>query len=422
MDDIERFLTGVRGDLERILRSSPSPAMRVPLNTATFGVDEVLEVLDSLLSQKVTMGAKVARFEEMFAAYIGVRHAVMVNSGSSANLLLMAAAANPLRDRCVRLLPGDEVLVPAVTWSTTVWPVINLGCVPVLVDADPGTLNMSVEAARRAVGPRTRAIFVAHILGNAADMRALRQLATERDLMLFEDSCEALGTTFEGLPTGRFSMASTYSFFFSHHITTMEGGMVVTDDDEFADLCRCLRAHGWTRHMRARDALEALYPDLDPRFLFVNIGYNLRPTELQAAFGLHQLPKLDGFNQARKRIAGTFRAAFSKLGDALQLTQPTPGTDHTWFGFPVLVGSRFRSLRKEFVRHLEERGIETRPIVAGNLAVQPAFRHFPHRIGGDLLNAEAIAARGVYWACHPMMTDAEVARVIAAVTEFFENR
>jgi len=174
--------------------------------------------------------------------------------------------------------------------------------------------------------------------------------------------------------------------------------------------------------MRRREAVEALYPDLDPRFLFVNIGYNLRPTELQAAFGLHQLPKLDGFNRERKRVAARFRAALSPFGEALHLMQPTPGADHTWFGFPVLLAPRFRSLRKEFVRHLEARGIETRPIVAGNLAVQPAFRHFPHRLGGELANAEAIAARGVYWACHPLMSDSDTSSVIAAVTDFFERR
>jgi CDP-6-deoxy-D-xylo-4-hexulose-3-dehydrase len=418
VQSVDRFLQAIRGDLEGLLKPQATPG-RVPLNAATFGADEVSEALHSLLTQNVTMGAKVARFEAQFAAYLGVRHAVMVNSGSSANLLLMAAAANPLRRESERLRAGDEVLVPAVTWSTTIWPVLDAGCTPVLVDANPRTLNMSVEAARQAIGPRTRAIFVAHILGNAADMDGLRTLAREKGLLLFEDSCEALGTTYKGVPTGRFSSAATFSFFFSHHITTIEGGMLVTDDDEFADLCRSLRAHGWTRHMRAREELEARHAEIDPRFLFVNVGYNLRATELQAAFGLHQLPKLEGFNRARQRIAARYRSAFADLGDKLQLIEPTDGVEHTWFGFPVLLTTAAGARRADLVRHLEASGIETRPIVAGNMARQPAFRHFPHRIAGDLSVADAVASRGVYWACHPTMSEGEVDQVIGAVRRFF---
>lgn len=395
---------------------------RLPLNAPTFGAAEVLEALDSLLSQNVTMGEKVARFEGEFAKYIGTKHALMVNSGSSANLLMLAALANPLCQARHRLAPGDEVLVPAVTWSTTIWPVVNMGLVPVLVDADRRTLNMSVEAAQKAIGPKTKAIFVAHILGNAADMDGFQALAKEHDLVLLEDSCEALGTTYKGKQTGRFSLLASYSFFFSHHITTIEGGMVVTDDDELAELLRCLRAHGWTRHLKDREAIEAKYPTLDPRFLFINVGYNLRPTEIQAAFGLHQLPKLAGFNAVRRERAAEMRRGLADLGDELQLIEPTDGVEHTWFGFPVLLRGAAPATRQRFVEHLGRHQIDTRPIVAGNLARQPALELFPHRLGDALPNAEAIMESGVYWAAHPSMTTAQVAHVVRAVRAFFEGR
>jgi CDP-6-deoxy-D-xylo-4-hexulose-3-dehydrase len=417
------LLEELRGPIEKWFEAAPpaTSEVSVPLNAPTYGASEVLEALDSLLSTRVTMGSKVDRFEQEFARYIGTKHAVMVNSGSSANLLIMAALANPLAPAGLRLQPGDEVLVPAVTWSTTLWPVIQLGCIPVLVDADLATLNMSVAAAERAITPKTRAIFLAHILGNACDMQGFQALARKHDLILLEDSCEALGTTFQGLPTGRFSEAASYSFFFSHHITTIEGGMVVTNNDDLADLLRCLRAHGWTRHMHSRRALEAQHPEIDPRFLFVNIGYNLRPTELQAAFGLHQLPRLDGFNRRRKQLAAAFQAGLQGLKDDLQLIEATPGADHTWFGFPVLLRERHAARRQEFSQHLESHRIETRPIIAGNLAVQPALKLFPHRLGGSLPNAEAILHRGIYWGSHPHMTEAEVNHVVQTVTRFFRS-
>ena len=392
---------------------------RLPLNAPTFAEGEVLEALDSLLSRNVTMGEKVQRFEEMFSHYIGTKHAVMVNSGSSANLLMLSALANPACPERLRLTAGDEVLVPAVTWSTTLWPVINLGLVPVLVDADIRTLNMDVAAARAAITTKTRAIFVAHILGNAADMDAFQALAHEHNFVLLEDSCEALGTTYRGKPTGKFSSAASFSFFFSHHITTIEGGMVVTDNDELADLLLCLRAHGWTRHLKSRTSVEARYPELDPRFLFVNIGYNLRPTEIQAAFGLCQLPKLERFNRERRRLAEAMRHGLASVGEALRFVEPTLGVEHTWFGFPVLLRGAQTGRRREFTTFLERNGIETRPIIAGNLARQPALQLFPHRLGGMLRNADEIMKNGVYWACHPSMTAGQVEHLVGAVLRFF---
>jgi CDP-6-deoxy-D-xylo-4-hexulose-3-dehydrase len=416
-----QFLTNLRPQIESFFQSRPfnSENPRVPLNASTFGTDEVIEAIDCLLSQNVTMGSKVTEFENQFADYMGSKHAVMVNSGSSANLLILAAVTNPLFKSPQRLHSGDEVIVPAVTWSTTLWPLVQMGCVPVLVDAELETLNMSLEATRAAITSKTKAIFVAHVLGNAADMIGFQKLAKEHGLLLLEDCCESLGSQLGGTPVGKFSAAASFSFFFSHHITTMEGGMIMTDDPELADLLRCLRAHGWTRDMKNRKQIEAQHPEIDSRFLFVNIGYNLRPMEVQAAFGIHQLKKLSQFNTLRRAVARKLCESFEPLKDKLHVVRPTVGAEHTWFGFPVLLTESQAHRRSDFVKHLEDNGIETRPVIAGNLAVQPALNHFAHRKSGHLSNAQKIMDRGVYWGSHPMMSDAEIQHIIKTVIRFF---
>ena len=413
------LLDRLRDELERHYADDRAPADRVPLNAPIFGADEVMEVLDSLVSTHVTMGDKVRRFERAFADSVGVRHAIMVNSGSSANLLLLSCLANPRICEQHRLRPGDEVVVPAVTWITSLAPVIQVGAVPVIVDADIDTFCMAPDAAEAAISERTKAVFVTNLLGGLADIDRFRALADRHGLVLIEDSCESLGATRGGIPTGGQSLATTFSFYFSHHITTIEGGMIATDDDELADLCRCLRSHGWTRELSDRAAVEASHADIDPRFLFVNVGYNLRPTELQAAFGLHQLAKLEGYNRRRRQLAAEMRRRLSPLSAHLRPAAATPGTEPAWFGFAALVSDASR--RRALVDHLERRGIDTRPIICGNLAAQPMLALFDHRIGGPLAAAQAIMDRGIYWACHPSMSEAQVAHIEAAVTAFFQE-
>ncbi len=420
MSGMEKIFSDLRINLkDHFERSFTIPADQVPLSAPTTGLEEVEAVLRCFVEQRLTMGEKVLEFESRFAKYIGRKHAVMVNSGSSANLLMIEALCNPLTPKHLKLSPGDEVLVPAVTWSTTITPVIGAKLVPVLVDAELKTLNMSVAAAESAITPKTKAIFIAHILGNCADMTPFQELAKKHGLVLLEDSCEALGTTYKGQKTGSFGLAASYSFYFSHHITTIEGGMIVTDDDQFADLLRCLRAHGWTRHMHTREELEKQHSHLDPRFLFVNTGFNVRSTDVNAAIGLKQLDKLDRFNKARVEIAKLMHAALAPFNDHFTWIEPTKDTYHTWFGFPFLLTPGRN--RAEFMSHLAKWNIETRPIVAGNLAEQPFLKLFPHRIGGPLPAAQEIMRRGVYWGSHPQMNEAHVKHIAKAVSAFFKE-
>lgn len=394
-------------------------AARIPLHVPSYGAEEVNEALESLLSTRITMGEKVRRFESRWAAYLGVEHAIMVNSGSSANLIAAAALSNPTLPR--RLEPGDEVIVPAVAWSTTYFPLVNVGLVPVLVDVDLDTFTLDPAAAEQALGARTRALLPVHLLGNPCDMGRLAELARRRDLLLIEDACESHGAEFGGQKVGAFGRVGTFSFYFSHHISTIEGGMVVTSDDRIADLARVLRAHGWQRDVRAK--IPVANPFIDERYHFVNLGYNLRPTELQGAFGLHQVGKLERFIQIRRENAEYWNSALRKYAEWLQLSpgREGPGSRSVWFGYPVTVRPSAPFTRQDLTRFLEERGIETRPIMAGNFRDQPAIRLFAHRIGWSLPNADLIMRHSFFIGNHHGILEPQRTYVRECFDEFMSR-
>lgn len=398
---------------------------RVPLNASTFGVEENNAVLDVLRSTRMTMGQKCREFEQAFGEYLGGVEAIFVNSGSSANLLgffalaNLAASQHPKDKR--RFVAGSEVIVPAVSWSTTFWPIVQAGGVPVLVDSDPRTLQMKPEAMRAALSAKTVAVCPVHVLGNTVPLADVMQFAQENGLWVVEDTCEALGASYGGKIAGTFGDLGTFSFFFSHHITTIEGGMIVTRDARLAELLRSMRAHGWTRDLKRRQETEALYPEIDPNFLFINMGFNLRPTEINAALGLIQLRRLDGFNQRRNEIASTWTRRFQSLIDrgTFYPMEPTAGASPAAFGYPVIC--RDPQIQSALKRHLNQRGVETRPIICGNMARQPAFANIAHRVSGDLRGADTIMNRGLLWGLHPLMSDQDVEYVADTVLEFSER-
>ncbi|MEW6775199.1 MAG: aminotransferase class I/II-fold pyridoxal phosphate-dependent enzyme [Bdellovibrionota bacterium] len=398
---------------------SAPPAGRLPLVAPAYGPEEVNESIDSLLSTFVTMGEKVFEFERRFAKRVGAAEAVMVNSGSSANLLALAALANPAFEGPLK--PGDEVIVPAVTWSTSVWPIVQVGAVPVLADVSLETLCLDAASIEKALSPKTKAVMPVHLLGNACDMQAVKEIAKKKGLFVIEDTCEALGTEQDGKVVGTFGDFGTYSFYFSHHITTIEGGMVVTSDPAKAELVRILRAHGWIRDAKGKKDLAGKNPEIDPRFLFVNLGFNLRPTDIQGAFGLHQLPRLDPFNDVRRRNAEVWLSRLAPWKKWLRTTRPERGTRHTWFAFPLLVEPKAPFTRKQLSEFLESKGIETRPVVAGNLARQPAFKHVQHRVAGDLPNSQAIMERGLFFGNHGILSPEDCERVAKTLEEFLSR-
>ncbi|MFC5579616.1 DegT/DnrJ/EryC1/StrS family aminotransferase [Rhodanobacter terrae] len=374
-----------------------------PLVDSSYDNQEILRCMETLLSGQLTMGQRVHDFELAFAKHIGTNYAVMVNSGSSANLLATSAIINPLRSK--RLNMGDYVAVPAVCWSTSIWPIVQLGLKPVLVDVDPATLNLSIDSLLEAIVRfPIKAVLMVHVLGNSTDMSKLLDIVEKNSLLLIEDTCESLGSTFEGKSLGTLSDFGTYSFYFSHHMTTIEGGMVVAKNLEDYDLLRCLRAHGWSREQSNRTELEAMNPAIDPRFLFVNVGYNVRPMEIQAAFGLEQLRRLDEMNAYRKQNALLMRQSFEhnpKWHSQLQFPSSPLGVDACWFGFPFLINPKITMDYKRFTQLLMDARIDTRPIVSGNMDLQPAVRLFDiERSLAPFTGAQQVHDRGVFIGVH----------------------
>lgn len=346
---------------------------RYPLAHVTYGEEEVAAVNAALLEGRTTMGNRVDSFEQRFAERVGARHAIMVNSGSSADLLCAFGLGPPH--------PGlDEVLVPAVTWPTQVWACTIAGYKVRLVDVDPDTLQMNLDDLERKIGLRTRAIFATHVLGNTCDLDRLVDLAKTHSLPLLEDCCEALGTLWTGQPVGTFGQAAAFSFFFSHLLSTMEGGMVVTDDMEAAQRYRLWRSHGWE-------------PKPTNHFFFPSWGLNLRPTELQGAFGGVQLGKVHDFLAARKRNYDRLR---ERLPFPLEVPWVLPECTPAWHGFPLTVSWVAPFDKMELCAYLNARGIETRPLIAGNLARQPAVVADKRVIGGTLPGADAVHDRSFY--------------------------
>lgn len=391
--------------------------MRIRLHEPTWepNGEEVQAALDVLNGRQVTSGSNVREFERAFAS---PDHGVMVNSGSSANLLAIAALCNPMCEEGLR--PGDEVIVSALSWSTTVWPLVQHGLVPVIVDIDPDTLCIDPNEVARAIGPRTRAIMPVHVYGNPCDFDSLRGILPRDGGWLIEDCCEALGATYGGKSVGTFGDIGTFSFYFSHHMTTLEGGICVVERQEAADLMRILRAHGWTRDLDDDSAYRKAYPDIDPRFLFVNAGYNLRATEVAAAMGLVQLGKLAGFVEKRRALAARLHDMFEPC-EWLRTQKETPGGRSSWFGFPVIVKSDDGSA-KHMRSYFEGNGIETRPLICGNIARQPGMQLWPHRVVGDLRHADHVMRNGFSIPCHQDIGEMEIDHICNTLIGFIAAR
>lgn len=390
---------------------------KYPLALATYEAEEVMGALESMASFRTTMWSKTLEFEKEFASRFGSSQAVMVNSGSSADLLIAFALRDP---RFGGLGVGDEVLAPAVTWPTQIWSFVMAGFRVKLVDVDPTTLNMSVEDLEAKIGPRTRAISIVHLMGNTTDLDKVQSLAKKYGLVIVEDSCEALGTKWRDADVGSFGLASSSSFFFSHHITTMEGGMITTSSEELAEHLRLLRAHGWTRNLQRQ---PDLVPGMDARYTFADWGFNVRPTELSAAFGMVQLGRFDGYQGEREHAASYALERIKEMEACISPMLVKSETTCSWFAFPIMVNLVAPFSRDDLVAHLEKHGIETRPIVAGNLGRQPAMEKVQGVSVGELPGADEIHRRGFYLGLHPSATMRnEFERVWDVISVFVGDR
>jgi len=393
---------------------------RIPLAVPAYGWREVSESIDSLLTTWVTMGDKVLKFELLFSRYIGVSDCAMVNSGSSANLIALSILTNPALKDGIR--PREEIITPAVTWSTTVYPIVNVGATPVFVDVNLETYNIDVENLEKAVTKKTRAIMPVHLLGNPCEIKRILEIAQEHDLYVIEDCCEAHGAMVNGRKVGTFGDLATFSFFMSHHITTIEGGAVVTNNKEYAEIARTLRAHGWIRDLKDRKRMARKYKDLDERFLFVNLGYNMRPTEIQGAFGIHQIKKLEELIEMRRDNARFWTKELERHSDYLVLPSEKEGTRHVWFGYPITIRDKAPFTREEMTAFLEKRLIETRPIMAGNVTQQPVIRFIKHRRAGELRNSKTIMKRSFFFGSHHGIGKEERKYIADSIHQFIKTK
>jgi dTDP-4-dehydro-2,6-dideoxy-D-glucose 3-dehydratase len=397
---------------------------------AVLDEDDMVAVVEAALAMRIAAGISAQKFESAFARALGQRKAHLTNSGSSANLLALTALTSPQLEG-QRLRPGDEVITVAAGFPTTVNPILQNGLTPVFVDVELGTYNTTVERIEAAIGARTRAIMIAHALGNPFAAAEVAQLAADRGLFLVEDNCDAVGSTYQGKLTGTFGHLATVSFYPAHHITTGEGGCVLTSDLRLARIVESLRDWGrdcWCEPGQDNKCLKRFTYQLgnlpygyDHKYIFSHVGYNLKSTDLQAALGLSQLAKLEQFGVARRRNWQRLRSGLDGI-PGLLLPSPTPGSSPSWFGFAVTVEPDAGFTRADLVKFLNSRQIGTRLLFAGNLTRHPAYLDRSFRVAGDLSNSDVIAECTFWVGVYPGLDAEMIDYMIASFWEFVGSR
>jgi CDP-6-deoxy-D-xylo-4-hexulose-3-dehydrase len=399
----------------------------VPVSGRVFDADELVHLVDASLDFWLTTGRYVEQFEREFARFMGVRHVILCNSGSSANLLALSALTSPKLGE-QRLKAGDEVITVAAAFPTTVNPIVQNRLVPVFVDVELSTYNIDMRYLEEAISPRTRAIMLAHTLGNPFNVDAVLEVVKRHNLWLIEDNCDALGSKYKGKLTGTFGDLATVSFYPAHHITMGEGGCVLTNSPKLKTLVESFRDWGrdcWcapgkenTCGKRFEWQLGELPYGYDHKYIYSHIGYNLKLTDMQAAVGVAQLKKLPQFIEARKRNWKLLYEGLKPLEEFLILPQPTPGSDPSWFGFAITVRPEAPFTRNDLVRYLENRKIATRLLFGGNLIRQPAYQDVPYRVVAELKNTDVVMNHTFWIGVYPGLTEQMIAYVIETVTTF----
>ena len=398
----------------------------VPVSGKVLNAADLVHLVDASLDGWLTAGRFTEQFERALARYVGVRGAVFVNSGSSANLVALSALTSPKLGKR-RLVEGDEVLTVAMGFPTTVNPIIQNRLKPVLVDVELGTYDANPDLLAQAIGPRTRAIMMAHTLGNPFDLDAVRALCKEHGLWLVEDSCDALGSTYDGKKTGSFGDTATASFYPAHHITTGEGGAVFVRSplikkqvESFRDWgrdCYCQTGCDNTCLKRFEWELGDLPKGYDHKYIYGHIGYNLKGTDMQAALGVSQLTRIDEFANRRR---DNFRYLYAALEDVpgLILPKATPKSDPSWFGFPITLDPKSSVDREDLLRFLEARKVGTRLMFAGNIIRQPAYKDVDFRIASSLDVADIVMRRTFWVGTYPGLTPPMLDHIASSIREF----
>lgn len=400
----------------------------VPPSGKVIGAAEIRMLVDSALDGWLTTGRFNAAFEKRLSAFLGRNHAITVNSGSSANLVAMTTLTSPkLRKR--QLKPGDEVITVAAGFPTTVNPIVINGLVPVFLDVQIPTYNIDTTLLEEAITPRTRAIMIAHTLGNPFDLAEVTRVAKKHDLFLVEDCCDALGSRYDGQLCGSFGNIGTLSFYPAHHITMGEGGAVFTNDPFLNKIATSIRDWGRDCHCEPGEdntcgrrfdwKLGDLPKGYDHKYTYSHLGYNLKITDMQAAVALAQMDRLQGFIDQRRANFDFLKSALKPLEEHLILPEATPNSEPSWFGFPITLRPGVGKTRHALQQFLDDRKIGTRLLFAGNLIRQPYFKGIDYRVHGELTNTDIIMARTFWLGVYPGLGEKQLSYVVEAMTEFF---
>lgn len=400
-------------------RKSLLTPRRVSLGWPAFDDREILRALDSLLDLRLSQGANVREFEKTCATFVGVKYAVAVNSGSSANLIALAALVES-----GAVAPGAEVIVPAATFPSVVSPILQLGLLPIYVDVDRHSWNIDPKEIEKAVTKKTRVLMPVHSLGNPANMLAIMKITKKHKLIVLEDCCEAHGARIGSQKVGSFGDLATWSFFVAHNITTGEGGMVFTNNPRYYEILLSLREFGRLPALAAnnqRFVQDEVLGKYDTRYVFSRLGYNVRMTDIAASMGIEQLKKLDRFNEKRLSIVKKYNQSFKRYAKFLQLPEIRSGTFHSFYGYQVVVKENKFFKRSDLVDFLEQHDIETRPFFAGCLPDQPGFRQQPQRVVGQLPISRWLRDNAFFIGCHQALSLAQVNHVIKTFAKFFNK-
>lgn len=387
--------------------------IKYPLASSTWDEKEI-EAINSVIAKDMyTMGEGVKQFEDDFSKFFGSKYSVMVNSGSSANLIAVAALFYTKEPKLKR---GDEVIVPAVSWSTTFYPLYQYGLKLKFIDVDLHTLNFDLEQLKAAISDKTKMILAVNLLGNPNDFDAIKEIIGNRDILLMEDNCESMGATYNGKFTGTFGIMGTFSTFYSHHMATMEGGVVCTDDEELYHILLCLRAHGWTRHLPKENKISNKSDNwFEESFRFLLPGYNVRPVEMSGVIGIEQLKKLPAFLEQRRKNAELFVSLFND--NPTFYIQEEIGNS-SWFGFSLIIKPNANVNRLAIVKKLEENGIDCRPIVTGDFTKNEVLKYFDYEIFGKVKNANYLDTKGLFVGNHQIDLTKEIKHLYNVLKEF----
>ena len=360
-----------------------------PLLTDGYSSSDLQEAAKVLLSGRLTMSNITKKFEKYFAKRIGSKFALMVNSGSSANLLAIFCLINPLRKK--RLKRGDECIVPALCWSTSLWPIIQAGLKPVFADVNLKTFTLDLETIKKKINKKTKMVMILNVLGNCSEMEKIKKYLNKKKILLIEDSCEALGSKYKKKYLGTFGDFGTYSFYYSHQITSGEGGMIVCNSKDDFNILKSLRAHGWDREINKKNIKN---------FNFINEGFNLRPLDITAAIGFNQFKRLSQLKNTRAKNRNNLVKSIKsskKWQNQYSFFNPQKNLDPSWFGFPLMINNKSTSSKKKFLKYLNKNKIETRPIISGNFTNQPAIKKYNIKYNkNDLKNSQEIEDRGFF--------------------------